>query len=149
LVTKVLFDDANRAIGVEYLKGARLYRASASPSASQGQTKTARVSREVILSGGAFNTPQLLMLSGIGPKEELDKHGIKVRVNLPGVGTNLQDRYEVGIVYRLKHEWEVLKGLNFTRNDPAGREWATKRKGVYTTNGVALAVIKKSAPERP
>jgi choline dehydrogenase-like flavoprotein len=149
LVTKVLFDDANRAIGVVYRKGARLYRASASPSTSEGEERTVRVSREVILSGGAFNTPQLLMLSGIGPKEELERHGIQVRVNLPGVGTNLQDRYEVGIVNRLKHEWEALKGATFTRDDPYCREWASRRKGVYTTNGVALAVIKKSVPERP
>ena len=52
--------------------------------------------REVILCGGAFNTPQLLMLSGIGPAAELRAHGIPVRVDLPGVGRNLQDRYEVG-----------------------------------------------------
>src|ERR1043166_4084495 len=149
LVTKVLFDDANRAIGVVYRKGARLYRASASPSTSEGEERKVYVSREVILSGGAFNTPQLLMLSGIGPKAELERHGIQVRVNLPGVGTNLQDRYEVGIVNRLKHEWEALKGATFTRNDPYCQEWASRRKGVYTTNGVALAVIKKSAPERP
>jgi choline dehydrogenase-like flavoprotein len=148
LVTKVLFDDANRAIGVAYRTGAKLYRACASPSTSEGEERTARVSREVILSGGAFNTPQLLMLSGIGPKEELERHGIKVRVNLPGVGTNLQDRYEVGIVNRLKEEWESLKGATFTRDDPYCREWAKSRTGVYTTNGVALAVIKKSAPER-
>jgi len=149
LVTKVLFDDANRAIGVTYLKGAKLYRACAAPSSGAGEERTVKVSREVILSGGAFNTPQLLMLSGIGPKEELDRHQIPVRVNLPGVGTNLQDRYEVGIVNRLKDEWEVLKGATFTRDDPQGREWAEHRTGVYTTNGVALAVIKKSSPARP
>jgi choline dehydrogenase len=149
LVTKVLFDDSNRAIGVVYRKGARLYRACASPSNDPGEERTVHVSREVILSGGAFNTPQLLMLSGIGPKDELERHGIQVRVNLPGVGTNLQDRYEVGIVSRLKHEWEALKGATFTRDDPYCREWASRRKGVYTTNGVALAVIKKSAPQRP
>jgi choline dehydrogenase-like flavoprotein len=145
LVTKVLFDDAKRATGVAYLKGARLYGACASPSSADGELHTVHVSREVILSGGAFNTPQLLMLSGIGPKEELDRHKIPVRVDLPGVGTNLQDRYEVGIVNRLKHEWEVLKGATFTRDDPQGRQWAKWRRGVYTTNGVALAVIKRSA----
>ncbi len=149
LVTKVLFDDANRAVGVVYRKGTQLYRASAKPSSSDGVEHTVRVSREVILSGGAFNTPQLLMLSGIGPKEELAKHGIKVRVDLPGVGTNLQDRYEVGIVNRCKAEWDVLKGARFTRDDPQGQEWTTKRSGVYTTNGAALAVIKKSSPQQP
>src|SRR5262249_44717059 len=48
-----------------------------------------------------------------------------------------------------KEEWEVLKGANFTRDDPQARQWARWRRGVYTTNGVALAVIKRSAPERP
>ncbi len=149
LVTKVLFDDSNRAIGVAYLKGARLYRACAAPSTAAGEERTVRVSREVILSGGAFNTPQLLMLSGIGPNDVLDRLGIPLRVDLPGVGQNLQDRYEVGVVYRLKDDWQVLEGADFTRNDRQCREWANTRTGVYTTNGVALAVIKRSAPQRP
>jgi choline dehydrogenase len=149
LVTKVLLDDQNRAIGVTLLKGANLYRASAHPNATLGEEHTVHVSREVILSGGAFNTPQLLMLSGIGPRQQLENHGIRVRVDLPGVGTNLQDRYEVGIVYRLKDEWEVLKGARFAPGDPQHKEWALRRTGVYTTNGVALAVIKRSAPSRP
>jgi choline dehydrogenase-like flavoprotein len=148
LATEVLFDDANRAIGVAYLKGERLYRASARPNAAAGVPHTAHVSREVILAGGAFNTPQLLMLSGIGPKDELDRHGIKVRVNLPGVGTNLQDRYEVGIISRLKQDWTILKDANFTRDDPQCRKWARWRRGVYTTNGAALAIIKRSTQAR-
>jgi choline dehydrogenase-like flavoprotein len=88
------------------------------------------------------------MLSGIGPKEELERHGIKVRVNLPGVGTNLQDRYEVGVVSRLKEPWEVLKGAKFSRGDTQYAKWRNSRSGVYTTNGAALAFIKRSAPER-
>jgi choline dehydrogenase len=149
LATKVLLDESNRATGVEYLKGAKLYRACAAPTTAAGEPRTAYASREVILSGGAFNTPQLLMLSGIGPKEQLGRFGIPLRVDLPGVGQNLQDRYEVGVVYRLKQDWKVLEGANFTRADPQGREWADRRTGVYTTNGVALAVIKRSAPQRP
>jgi choline dehydrogenase-like flavoprotein len=150
LVTKVVFDDKDptRAVGVTYLEGAHLYRASAKPNPHPGVEQTVRVAREVILAGGAFNTPQLLMLSGIGPKAQLEQHGIKVRVDLP-VGDNLQDRYEVGIVNRLVDEWEVLKGADFTRDDPQCREWARSRTGVYTTNGAALAVIKRSAPQRP
>ena len=73
LVTRVLFDDTQKAIGVEYVKGARLYRAHVNPSAAAGALRQVYVSHEVILSGGAFNTPQLLMLSGIGPKEELER----------------------------------------------------------------------------
>ena len=60
----MLFDGENRAVGVEYLKGERLYRASAQPSGDSGERREVRASREVILAGGAFNTPQLLMLSG-------------------------------------------------------------------------------------
>src|SRR5262249_4882336 len=104
LATRVLFDDKNRAIGVEYLKGERLYRAHGDPSNEPGETRRASATREVILAGGAFNTPQLLMLSGIGPKDELERHGIEVRVHLPGVGRNLQDRYEVGIVNRMEED---------------------------------------------
>ncbi len=74
LATEVLFDESNRAIGVAYLKGARLYRAAFQPNESPGEPRTAHAAREVILAGGAYNTPQLLMLSGIGPKEQLDKH---------------------------------------------------------------------------
>jgi choline dehydrogenase-like flavoprotein len=151
LATQVVFDDEDktRAVGVTYLKGRHLYRASHRPSSHAGTEHTLRISREVILAGGAFNTPQLLMLSGIGPKDELARHGIELRVDLPGVGTNLQDRYEVGIVSKLKQEWEVLKGARFSTDDRQGKEWSEQRTGVYTTNGAALAVIKRSFPERP
>ena len=94
----MLLDGANRAVGVEYLSGERLYRAHRQPSGAAGRAPEMRASREVILAGGAFNTPQLLMLSGIGPREGLERHGIEVRVELPGVGRNLQDRYEIGVV---------------------------------------------------
>ena len=67
LVSRVLFD-GSRAIGVEYLKGAHLYSADPRSTGAAGDTRTAYAAREVILAGGAFNTPQLLMLSGIGPR---------------------------------------------------------------------------------
>jgi choline dehydrogenase-like flavoprotein len=150
LATRVLFDDANKAIGIEYLKGARLYRASANPTPDPGQVKQVYVSREVILAGGTYNTPQLLMLSGIGPKQHLESMGIKVRVDLPGVGSNLQDRYEVGVVNRMNFkEWWVLKDAKFAAGDPQYNEWKTKRTGVYTTNGSVAAIIKRSVKERP
>ena len=104
LATRVLLDAENRAVGVEYLSGERLYRAHRHPSGAAGARREIRASREVILAGGAFNTPQLLMLSGIGPREGLERHGIGVRVDLPGVGRNLQDRYEVGVVSRMAFE---------------------------------------------
>jgi choline dehydrogenase-like flavoprotein len=158
LATTVLFDEKNRAIGIEYLKGKRLYQAHHKPNSEPGESRTVHAAREVILAGGAFNTPQLLMLSGIGPKEELKKHGIDVRVDLPGVGKNLQDRYEVGVVSRMKEPWVVLDGSKFAKDDPQYRMWQRPkwqrwlgwpRKGVYTTNGAVLAVIKKSDASRP
>ncbi|HTR39944.1 MAG TPA: GMC family oxidoreductase [Bryobacteraceae bacterium] len=148
LATKVLFE-GNRAVGVEYLKGARLYRAGANSSADAGVTTQIRASREVILSGGAFNTPQLLMLSGIGPADQLRAHGIDVRADLP-VGKNLQDRYEVGVVNRMNfNAWKVLDGAKFARGDPQYQQWANGRQGVYTTNGAVLAVIKRSFAAQP
>ena len=150
LATRVLFDDKNRAIGVEYLRGERLYRAHRRPSDEGGERREVRASREVIVAGGAFNTPQLLMLSGIGPRETLRRHGIDVRVDLPGVGKNLQDRYEVGVVNRMNFDqWEVLKGATFAKGDPHYRQWADRRQGVYTTNGAALGIVKRSASTRP
>jgi len=150
LATRVLFDTNQRAIGVEYLKGERLYQAHRNPNQGAGEKREARASREVILAGGAFNTPQLLMLSGIGPSAELGKHGIPVRVDLPGVGTNLQDRYEVGVVNRMNFDhWEVLAGAKYAKGDPQFQEWESKRTGVYTSNGAVLAAIKRSLPERP
>jgi choline dehydrogenase-like flavoprotein len=90
------------------------------------------------------------MLSGVGPKEHLESMGIKVRVDLQGVGSNLQDRYEVGVVNRMNFkEWWVLKGAKFAKGDPQYNEWATNRKGVYTTNGSVASIIKRSVKERP
>jgi choline dehydrogenase-like flavoprotein len=144
LATRVLFDERKRAVGVEYIKGARLYQAFRNPSAEAGEKRVARASREVILAGGAFNTPQLLMLSGIGPRAELERHGIEVLVPLEGVGKNLQDRYEVGVVNKMKQDWEVLAGAKFKPGDRQYEKWR-KGKGVYTGNGAVLAVIKRSS----
>ena len=113
-----MFDREHRAVGVEYLSGERLYRAHGQPGGAAGERREIRASAEVILAGGAFNTPQLLMLSGIGPREGLERHGIEVRVDLPGVGRNLQDRYEVGVVSRMAFDgWKVLEGARFARGD--------------------------------
>jgi choline dehydrogenase-like flavoprotein len=146
----VLFDDMNRATGVEYLSGERLYRAHAKPNDAAGTARQARASREVVLAGGAFNTPQLLMLSGIGPRADLEAHKIPVRVDLPGVGRNLQDRYEVAVVNRMSFDaWEALSGAKFNRDDPQFKEWTNDRRGVFTTNGVVLSVIARSTNEQP
>src|ERR1700723_2678070 len=125
LATEVLFQEGTtRAIGVRYLKGSRLYRAFNPPEGGPGRSCEVRATREVILAGGAFNTPQLLMLSGIGPAAHLRKHAIPVRVDLPGVGKNLQDRYEIGVVNRMKFkEWEVFEGAKFDATDPQYKCW--------------------------
>jgi choline dehydrogenase-like flavoprotein len=115
-----------------------------------GPLKQAFAAREVILAGGAFNTPQLLMLSGIGARADLEKLGIGVRVDLPGVGKNLQDRYEVAVVNRMTFAaWESLAGATFTSSDPQYHDWTTNRKGIYATNGGLLSVIARSSAAAP
>lgn len=149
LATRVLFDENKRAVGVEYLKGERLYQAHATPSDAPGELRQVRARREVILAGGAFNTPQLLMLSGIGPEHELMRHEIKPVQILERVGRNLQDRYEVAVVNRLKEPWDTLRGATFTDRDPQYAQWKSERSGIYTTNGVPLCVIVRSTSAQP
>ncbi|KAK7958658.1 choline dehydrogenase [Apiospora saccharicola] len=96
LATKVNLDTTGvkpKATGVDYLYGESLYRADprASLTADGGIPGSVCATREVILSAGTFNTPQILKLSGVGPADELEKFNITVVKNLPGVGTNLQD----------------------------------------------------------
>lgn len=102
LATKIIFDKTGKkpkAIGVEYLKGKSLYSADPRHNASNpGIPGKAYASLEVIISGGAFNSPQLLMLSGIGPAAHLKKFNIPVVADLPGVGQSVADNYEAGIL---------------------------------------------------
>ena len=149
LATRVIFDDRKRAVGVEYLKGERLYQAHATPSELPGEPRQVRARREVILAGGVFNTPQLLMLSGIGPESELRRHMIPPVVVLDRVGRNLQDRYEVAVVNRMEHPWDMLRGATFTESDSQYEEWKSNRRGIYTTNGVPLCVIARSTAGQP
>ena len=94
--TRVLIENG-RAVGVEYARGRRRH--------------TARASQEVVLAAGAINSPQLLLLSGIGPAEELRARGVSVVHDLPGVGKNLQDHLNVNIVQRAKRG-SALDGKN-------------------------------------
>ncbi|HEV7821693.1 MAG TPA: GMC oxidoreductase, partial [Burkholderiales bacterium] len=149
LATRVIFDDRNNATGVEYLKGKYLYRAHAVPNAEPGELHQVSARREVVLCGGAFNTPQLLQLSGIGAAHELRKHDIPVRVDLPAVGRNLQDRYEVAVTHRMRRPWKVLEGARFERNDPLWKLWQESRSGMYTSNGSAIAIVSRSEPSAP
>ncbi len=120
-VEEVLFD-GTCASGVRYRQ--------------DGQPHQARASREVILAAGAYQTPKLLMLSGIGPQEQLKQHGIAVSHALPGVGKNLQDHYEVPVVastrgafgyYGQDRGWPMVK---------AGLQYLLFKSGPVTTTGV-------------
>ena len=94
LTRKILFDK-NRAIGVEYEQN--------------GTIKKVLANKEVILSGGSINSPQLLMLSGIGNADDLRKMDIQVVQHLPGVGENLQDHLDLRVQYELKHPLSLYK----------------------------------------
>ena len=155
LATRVLLDQDKRATGVEYLAGESLYRAD--PRFRPGapaERVSVTAKREVILCAGAFNTPQLLKLSGIGPRHELEQHGIAVQVELPGVGENLQDRYEVSVVTRCRSEFALMRGMKLRpplpgeEADAQFREWQ-QGKGPYTTNGAVVAMMKRSSREQP
>ena len=156
-VTEIVFDEADprKAVGVRYLPGERLYRADRDASRlgkPTGPEQTVRATREVIVSCGAYITPQLLMLSGIGPKEELQKRGITIRVPLQGVGKNLQDRYEVGIVAKAGEVFPLLKDASFhgpaageTRGDESFEKWRNEGKGLYATNGAVIGFLARSS----
>ncbi|MFC4334202.1 GMC family oxidoreductase [Salininema proteolyticum] len=162
LAEKIVLEGSDRpkAVGVQFLKGRHLY--SASPlyeslreGAREEARRTVRARREVIVSAGAYNSPQLLMLSGIGPGDHLSAFGIRTAVDLPGVGANLQDRYEIPVV--TDHpDFMLLAGCTFGEGlvDPCLAQWkamqATPAGGVsfYGTNG-ALAGIKRRIGEDP
>ncbi|MDB6120429.1 MAG: hypothetical protein JWO08_4210 [Verrucomicrobiaceae bacterium] len=154
-VTSLIFDTTSpvpQVTGVNVRLGSHLYQAS--PLHGEGMPSDEFPCHvkanlgEVILSGGTFNTPQLLMLSGIGKAEDLVKHGITPLVNLPGVGCNLQDRYEVGVISELKSEFTSLDTVGFDPANTADKvlaEWKKDREGLYTSNGGTLAILQRSA----
>ncbi|HEV2243538.1 MAG TPA: choline dehydrogenase [Streptosporangiaceae bacterium] len=119
LVTRILFED-KRAVGVEYRRG-------------PGQTRTASA-RDVILCGGAINTPQLLQLSGVGNAGELGRLGIAVTADLPGVGENLQDHLEVYVQYGCKLPVSVQPALKWQNRPWIGANWLLFRRGPGATN---------------
>jgi 4-pyridoxate dehydrogenase len=93
---------------------------------------TVRARREVILCAGVVNSPQLLMLSGIGPSEELARHGIQVVKNLPGVGTNLRDHLWAAVTFRRKDLGTFAKGLRWDKLVPAMAQGMIMRSGFFT-----------------
>ncbi|KAH9845359.1 Glucose-methanol-choline (GMC) oxidoreductase [Teratosphaeria destructans] len=154
-VTKVNFDGLNsskpRATGVNFLQGQSLYAADPRYSGTNGTPGYVQANKEVILSAGAFETPKLLKLSGVGPSDELRKWGIDVVKDLPGVGTNMQDRYEVSTIGKAHSVFTLTKDCTFGYKfpDPCLDQWYTQPgaalKGTYATNGLAIAIVKKSS----
>ncbi len=133
LASRVIFE-GKRAVGVEFLQN--------------GVRKTIQARKEVILSGGAVNSPQLLQLSGVGPGARLAEHGIEVVKDLPGVGENLQDHYLVALTWRLKAGVvsvnELTKGLRLVGETV---KYVFQRKGLLTLSAAHIAAFCKSRPD--
>jgi choline dehydrogenase len=130
-VTRVVIENG-RATGVEFVRG--------------GKTERATAEREVILSGGAINSPQLLMLSGLGPADELRTLGIEVVADLPGVGQNLQDHLFSALVYR------CTKPVTLASAESIGNvvRYLALRKGPLTSNiGEAGGFVRVSEGDGP
>lgn len=132
-----LLMEGRRAVGVEYRQG--------------GELKSLRAGREVILSAGALLSPQLLMLSGIGPAAHLQEHGIAVVHDLPGVGANLHDHVDVVQVVDAPHLKDLF-GLSLPGLASAVKgifEWRRQRSGMLTTNFAEAGGFIRSRPDEP
>jgi len=112
----------------------------------KGQDRVARARREVILSAGAINTPQLLMLSGIGPAAHLRDHGITVLVDRPGVGQGLQDHLAAHVKYQSTKPLSMLRYLNPIRGAIATGQYLLTRKGPLADPGMSVACMVRSDP---
>ncbi len=131
--TKRVVVEQGRAVGVEYKVG--------------GIDRTARARGEVILAAGAIGSPQILMLSGIGPPDHLRQHGIEVRRALPGVGKNLQDHLQTRMVYKLNRPLSV----NDEVRKPFGKvamalEFAFRRRGPITMAASQVCLFAHTRP---
>ena len=133
--TRVLLEEG-RAVGVEYRRA--------------GETRTARARREVILAAGALQSPQLLLLSGIGPGAQLAEHGIGVVRDLPGVGENLQDHLQLRLLFRCSKPITTNDDLaSWWRSLKIGLRWLVARKGPLAIGinqgGLFTRVLRDSA----
>ena len=132
--TSLVFD-GKRAVGVRYLKGGR-----------HGTPIEVRATREVILAGGAVNTPQLLQISGIGPAPLLQSLGIVVKHELAGVGENLRDHYAPRFVARVKGAGTINEKSKGLRLVGEVLKYAVARKGILALNPTLIYVFWKSDP---
>ncbi len=119
LATRILLE-GRRATGVEYRRG--------------GAVRTARARREVVLSGGPVNAPQLLMLSGIGPAAHLAGHGIETVCDLPGIGRNLQDHLELYVQQECIRPITLYSATGLLQKALIGARWMLFRSGLGATN---------------
>ena len=135
LTTRLLFE-GRRAVGVEYIK--------------DGGKHVARANAEVIVSGGAFNSPQLLQLSGVGPADLLQQHGIAVIADMKGVGADLQDHYQARFNYRgtTRNTINDMMGSVVGRV-AAGLRYALLRKGFLTIGAGYAGGFFKTDPSLP
>ena len=134
-VERVLFDEG-RAWGVAYLQ--------------DGQSKVMRARRGVILAGGVFGTPHVLMLSGIGPGAHLREHGIAVRIDRPAVGGNLQDHIDYVAAFETPGTGFVGNSLRGTLNmGGALIQWLRKREGMMTTPFAEAGAFLTVTPDAP
>jgi choline dehydrogenase len=135
LTTRVLFE-GRRAVGVEYVQ--------------DGRTVQARAEGEVIVSGGAINSPQLLQLSGLGPAALLQSFGIPVVADMPGVGVDLQDHLQVRIAYRCTEPITMNDVINDWRQKlAAGLRYMLFRKGMLTIGAGYAGGFYKTDPSLP
>jgi choline dehydrogenase len=145
-VTRILFE-GGRAVGVEFRRGwgagnrgrgaetERRTRAAGTAGQGRGAETTQRArAGEVILCGGAINSPQLLQLSGVGPADLLGELGIEPVADLPGVGANLQDHLEVYVQYASKLPVSVSPALKWRNRPAVGARWLFRRSGPGATN---------------
>lgn len=133
LVTKILFKDTT-ALGVEIAQGRTIYKANTEykPPQKPIPLQSLFCRKEVLLCGGAINSPQVLMLSGIGPRQDLEALGIKVIVDLPEVGKNLLDHPEMWNNYELsniRHRWQVY--FPFDMKNPVYNDYKCWNNGPY------------------
>ena len=127
--------EGGRATGIEF--------------AAKGKVERVRAQREVILSAGAFGSPQLLMLSGIGPADHLRAMGIDVALDLPGVGANLQDHPEIHIQHKSRLPVTLNGYLGFDRKVLAGLQWFLFRSGMCARNFSNTGAFLCSGPDVP
>jgi choline dehydrogenase len=132
LASRVLFE-GRRAVGVEYRQG--------------GQTMQARSAREVILSGGAINSPQLLMLSGIGDAEHLKEHGIAVVADLKGVGRNMQDHLAGSVRFGASVPISLYNYMSPVKGALALAQYVLFRTGPLSNGGMEAVAFVKSRPD--